>query len=124
MTVRVYHSTDSSAPVLSGQVGALIGVLDAILVNGYGSKAAVGWTKAFSGTNMAAYKQSAGSNQLYLRVDDTNATDARVVGYETMSDVNTGTGPFPTATQQSGGLNRGGRSPSTPQVCHCGRRLG
>jgi hypothetical protein len=27
-----------------------------------------------------------------------------VVGYETMSDVNTGTGPFPTAGQQSGGL--------------------
>lgn len=104
MTVRIYHSTDASAPVLSGQVGALIGVLDACLVNGYGSKAAAGWTKAYSGTNLAAYRQPAGTNQFYLRVDDTNATDARLRGYEAMSDVNTGTGLFPTDVQVSGGL--------------------
>lgn len=104
MTVRVYHSTDSSAPVLSGTAGALITVLDAILVNGYGSKAAVGWTKSYSGTNLAAYRQSVGSNQFYLRVDDTGTTSARVIGYESMSDVNTGTAGFPTEAQFSGGL--------------------
>lgn len=38
-----------------------------------------------------------------LRVDDSANYHARVVGYETMSDVNTGTGPFPTAAQFSGG---------------------
>jgi hypothetical protein len=41
---------------------------------------------------------------LRLRVDDTGAQEARVVGYETMTDVDTGTNPFPTAAQQSGGL--------------------
>lgn len=40
---------------------------------------------------------------MYLRVDDTGTTVARVVGYETMSDVNTGTGPFPTSAQVAGG---------------------
>lgn len=178
MTVRVYRSTDAGAPVLTGQVGSLITLLDACLVNGYGSlsitsltqtggvatattatphllktdnppkiliagatpsgfngefqvtvtgvstftfpvssglstpatgsitmsHASSGWTKPFSGTNLAAYKQPAGvSNGLYLRVDDTVTGASRVVGYETMSDVNTGTGLFPTAPQLSGG---------------------
>lgn len=104
MTVRIYRNTDASAPVLSGTAGALVAVLDACLVAGYGSKTAAGWAKSYSGTNKAAYRQPAGSNQFYLRVDDTGATEARLVGYETMSDVDTGTGPFPTSAQQSGGL--------------------
>jgi hypothetical protein len=44
---------------------------------------------------------------LYLRVADDGtgaATYARVRGYESMSDVDTGTGPFPTDAQVSGGL--------------------
>lgn len=35
--VRVFKSTDTNAPVLSGSAGALITVLDACLVNGYNS---------------------------------------------------------------------------------------
>ncbi len=175
MTVRVYRSTDPNAPSLNGLVGSLINVLDACLVNGYGSlattsltqsggiatvttsvahgltgtpkvlisgvtpaayngeytitvtgastftyavagspatasvqgtvgKASSGWTKPYTGTNLAAYKQPAGSNGFYLMVDDnTTATSARMTGYETMSAVNTGTNLFPTAVQQSGG---------------------
>lgn len=104
MTVRIYKSTDSSAPVLSGQAGALIALLDAVLINGYGSATPAGWAKAFSGTNLAAYRPPAGGNRFYLRIDDTGTTNGRGVGYETMSDVNTGTGDFPTAAQVSGGL--------------------
>ena len=104
MTVRIYRSTDASAPVLSGTAGALVGVLDACLVTGYGSNVAAGWAKSYSGTNKAAYRQPAGSNQFYLRVDDTGAQEVRLVGYEAMSGVDTGTGPFPTSAQQSGGL--------------------
>lgn len=104
MPVTVYLSTDASAPTLNGTAGALINVLDACLVNGYGSKAAAGWTKSYSGTNKAAYRQPSGSNQFYLRVDDSGTTLARIVGYESMSDVDTGTGAFPTETQFSGGL--------------------
>jgi hypothetical protein len=42
----VYKSTDASAPTLDGQVGSLITVLKACLVNGYGAKSAAGWTIA------------------------------------------------------------------------------
>ena len=103
MTVRVYYSTDASAPSLTEQSDALIGILDACLVNGYGSKAAAGWTKPFSGTNLAAYLQGSGGNGHYLRVDDTGTTTARCVGYEAMTDVSTGTNAFPLAAQLSGG---------------------
>lgn len=103
MAVTVYQSSDASAPVLSGQVGAWIAILDACLVNGYGAKSAAGWAKAFTGTNLAAYRAASG-NRLYLAVDDTGAQEARFVGYETMSAVSTGTNPFPTAAQLSGGM--------------------
>lgn len=66
--------------------------------------APAGWTKAFSGTNLAAYKSgNVAATGLYVRFDDTGTTNARVVGYEAMTDVNTGMGAFPTAAQLSGG---------------------
>lgn len=66
--------------------------------------APVGWAKEFAGTNVAVYKMTdVASLGMRLRVDDTATTVMRVVGYETMADVNTGTGPFPTAAQVSGG---------------------
>lgn len=68
--------------------------------------APAGWEKAFSGTNVAAYKSLsplALGGGMYLRVDDTYGKTARVVGYESMSDVSTGTGPFPTPGQITGG---------------------
>jgi hypothetical protein len=66
--------------------------------------APLGWTKEFSASNLAVYKSADGlATGCRLRVDDTGTTTARVVGYETMSDVSTGTGPFPTSAQVSGG---------------------
>jgi hypothetical protein len=85
-------------------VGSLIALLDACLVNGYGTKAGAGWTKEFSGTNLAAYKNASNMSQAYYRVDHTTATSPKVVGYEAMTDINTGTGPFPTSAQVSGGM--------------------
>jgi hypothetical protein len=66
--------------------------------------APAGWEKVFSGTNLAVYRSTdvTGTRE-FLRVDDTGTTTARVVGYENMTDVNTGTGPFPNSTQVSGG---------------------
>jgi hypothetical protein len=67
--------------------------------------APAGWEKPFSGTNLAAYRSAEiASTRCFLRVDDTAAQNARAVGYESMSDINTGTGPFPTSAQVSGGL--------------------
>ncbi len=98
MTVTVYSYLDSGAPVLQNDtgVGGIIRILDACLVDGYGSKAAAGWSKAYSGANKAAYRLPAAATvRGYLRVDDSQAAYATVHGYETMSDVDTGTARFP-----------------------------
>jgi hypothetical protein len=99
----VYRSDDTSAPVITGTAGDLVTALDAILVNGYGSLAAAGWTAPYTGTNKRVYRQGSGL-QHYLRVDDADARLSRVVGYGAMTDVDTGTNPFPTTAQISGGL--------------------
>lgn len=66
--------------------------------------APLGWAKPFSGTNLAAYQsQSLASPKHLLRVDDTSTTVLRLVGYESMTDINNGLGAFPTAAQFSGG---------------------
>ena len=173
-SVKVFASTDSGAPVLSGTAGALIGVLDACLQNGYGEvtidslvvasdvatvtdstghgftmlgavgpvvrisgatpaglngdwritvtsatqftfttsgitdqtasgtivvkRAPAGFTKAFSGTNLAAYRSDdVTGTRLYLRIDDGTTTYSTVRGYEALTDINTGTGLFPAA---------------------------
>lgn len=97
MAVTQYINSDTSAPTLSGTVGSMIALLDAVLVNGYGSKPAAGWTKVFSGTNLAVYRNSttSPSTGMYLRVDDTNTTYSVVKAYKTMSDINTGTDVIP-----------------------------
>lgn len=66
--------------------------------------APAGWEKVYSKTNVAVFRSlHLESTKMYLRVDDTNAQFVRVVGYETMSDVDTGAGSFPTSAQQAGG---------------------
>lgn len=63
-----------------------------------------GWEKRFTGTNLAAYRTlDTTGNRFNLRVNDASALDARVVGYETMTAISTGTNLFPTAAQISGG---------------------
>ena len=173
--VKIYRHTDYGAPQLYGNAGFLITVLDACLVNGYGSQtvltmthtnnivsvttpvphnlqpysrqtieganeagyngefviqmldafsfyyttsgisvspatgtittksAGAGWSKPFSGTNLAAYRPGAGPRH-FLRIDDTADQNARCIGYEDMTAISTGTGPFPTAAQVTGGL--------------------
>lgn len=62
--------------------------------------AAAGWTKQYTGTNVAVYKMGGiEGTGFVLRVDDSGTTVARVRGYEVMTDANTGTGPFPTVAQ-------------------------
>lgn len=62
------------------------------------------WSKPFAATNKAVFRSThVQSNGHYLRIDDTGTQTARVRGYESMSDVDTGIGPFPTDAQMSGG---------------------
>lgn len=96
MAVNVYKSSDTSAPSITGALGSVITVLDACLVNGYGSKAAAGWTKPFATTNRGVYRMPAG-NQRFVNIDDSLTTiSAAATGYNTMSAVATGTERFPT----------------------------
>lgn len=164
--VKWFASDMAGAPSCTGQVGSLLAILDACLVNGFnlltldslviagnvatGTKAghgyvlhqiveiagatpaglnaqwrvasvsgntftfattgiadqtatgtisaktvSAGWLKPYSGTNLGAYKsQHVASSQLCLRLDDTVALYASALGYETMSDINTGTNSF------------------------------
>ena len=90
------------APTLVGGAGSVIAILDFCLVS------KMGWTKAFSGTNLATYRAPTG-NRFYLAIDDTSSTGSvRFRGFETATaagvGVASGTGPFPTDLQVSGGL--------------------
>jgi hypothetical protein len=89
----------------------LIALLTACLVTGYGSGAQAtpaGWTKPYTGTNIAAFLMGAGTiggtAQMYLQVTDTGTNTANIVGYETMTAISTGTGLFPTAVQIATGM--------------------
>ena len=172
-SVKWFHSNMPDAPVLSGTAGALIGLLDACLINGFSTRtpdsvtvsggvatvsigagnpyekhavikitgasepalnsewridsvtasaftvlcpgvadgtatgasiirAPANWGKPFSGTNKAVYQSlDVAGTQLYLRVDDSAAQYVPVRGYENMTDIDTGTGPFPTTVQHA-----------------------
>jgi len=69
-----------------------------------------GFAKAFSGTNKAAYRSNDTSgSRPYLQVIDDGSTtgaarEAKTRGYLTMTDVDTGSEPFPTAVQYANGL--------------------
>jgi hypothetical protein len=97
--------------VLVGGASSLINVLDKCLVDGYGSKAAAGWTKPFTGTNLAAFRNSvaAGGSGMYLRVSDNasltgGARNAAVRAYLTMSSISVGTIATPTTAQLTNGI--------------------
>lgn len=78
------------------------GVADGVVTGASVKRAGGGWTKPFSGTNLAAYQSAdPASTQLYLRVDDSGTTAAQVRGYENMTDISAGTGLFPTTEQRT-----------------------
>jgi hypothetical protein len=80
---------------ITGQVGSLITVLDAILVTGEG------WTKPFTGTNGAHYQQAGGSGyQLFVNDNAPGAAGAREAiwrGCESATAYGVLTDAFPTA---------------------------
>lgn len=92
--------TSTSAPAFTGQPGSMISVLDYCLTD---STYGIGWTKVYTGTNLAAYRQPSGTNQFYLYVDDSAGQNAVLRGYESMTSISAGTGAFPTTAQTSSG---------------------
>lgn len=108
MTVRFYQNTDPGAPPLRGNTaGDLLNLLTKCLVEGYGDKTPAGWSRPFVSGNTGVFRQGPGGNDMYLRVDDSMTTvlrrHARVRGYTSMTDVDTGAGPFPSDDQVAGG---------------------
>lgn len=73
-------------------------------------RAPAGFSKVFSGTNKAVYRSKDASGvRHYLQVIDDGTTtggarEAKIRGYVSMSDVDTGSEPFPTVAQSSIGL--------------------
>jgi hypothetical protein len=70
----------------------------------------LGWTRPYTGTNLAAYRQGgAASHKRFLRIFDGSTTTATPTqsrfyarGYENMTAISSGTGPFPTTAQVAG----------------------
>ena len=109
----VYNSTDPGAPQLTGMMGSLTALLDAVLVDGYGvgadSKAPAGWSREFTAPNVRVYRGNPVTGTGYrLRVDDSasigNARHAWTRGFESMSSPDIGVNPVPTVAQFANGV--------------------
>lgn len=98
---KIFSSADSGSPVLSGTNGSLVTVLSASLVGGYAGIPSAGWSLVYTSSTSqgAAFRPPSGS-RFYLSVDDRalgtgGAKEARVAGFETLTDWNTGSYRFP-----------------------------
>lgn len=104
-----YRSTDVGAPVLRGQVNSLHAVLYYVLVAGYGTKTAAGWSRPFVSTNGAVFLPPGPGPRFYLQVDDNApglglAREARLRAYHTMTSFTAGLEPFPDLSQAPSGV--------------------
>lgn len=63
-------------------------------------QAGAGWSKPFSNSTVAVFRPPTG-NRRYLRCEQTLNELARVRAYEEMTDLNTGSGAFPSPAQSS-----------------------
>lgn len=108
MSVKAYYSTDTDAPVLSGQAGALAALLHACLVAGYGAKTPPGGWASPSGivaNKLALHSAFAGATGIWLHMDDSGAQCALVRAWESITtidgsgDVSVGSAMFPTLAQ-------------------------
>jgi hypothetical protein len=95
-TTRKYFSTDTGAPIVERlTMGSLLAALRACLVTGYGTKSGAGWTEEYTGTNKAAFRNSAssGGTGCFVRFEDSSAASGRPCSIQTfasMSDIDTG----------------------------------
>ena len=98
----MFRSTDAGAPVLFAEAGGLISVLDACLVDGYGTKAGLGWTKEYQNAtdDIAVYRMGGGTRR-FVQFDHSMSwtpntqCQAKVTAYESMLDYETGYLPCP-----------------------------
>jgi hypothetical protein len=107
--LRLYSSGDTAAPILSGSItGSLLNMLGKVLVDGYGTTGAAGWTRPIADSgSCGTFKQGTGSMMtLYVR-DNAGGSggtkEARITGFESVSNIAltfpTGSNSFPSASQ-------------------------
>lgn len=100
MTAPIYlNSEDDSAPVISpATLGTMVDFFQAVLVDGYGTKAGLGWTMPYKNTagTIACFKNDAG---WYFQVDnsalDTSYRTFKVHLFESMISETVGFGRVP-----------------------------
>lgn len=81
------------APQVLGNTISLIPMLKSVLVDGFGSYPGLGWTAPFQDANNLVLKNA--SNK-FFKINELVTTYApTIIGYETMSDINTGSGRIP-----------------------------
>jgi hypothetical protein len=102
----IERSSDmSGAPVLTGIANEYVAMITAILATGWTGHPAAGWSIFDAAADRVALQMGGGPG-LFTRIKETGADSFGKTfgqrGYETMSDVNTGTGPHPTTAQMSG----------------------
>lgn len=108
--------------------GAVIGTLSTRV-------APADWEEAFTGTLKAVFRskvEGPGSTRFFYRVSDTvEGNIARLRGFESMTDVDTGAGPYPTVSQVAGeglgifrsnGPGRGAGLPADAWAAVCDNR--
>jgi len=98
----VYRWDDANAPVARGERRSLCDILYACLVTGYGAKPSAGWTREFVNATFdkAVFRPGAGT-RFFLQVDGAGAANAyrsNILGFESMSSVDNGLGPFTSGT--------------------------
>lgn len=100
MSWKSLNSTMSGAPSLTGQTGALLTVLDAVLADGFGAYSGLGWSKQFTGTNKRVYRAGAAARcrSAFRILDDASLTagakEAGIIVAESFSDVDTASNTF------------------------------
>ncbi len=95
---RIFRATDSGAPQITSSNGSLINVLKAVLVNGYGVTAPLGWTIEFETTNKIVFRMKGGTKK-YIQIDDTavltSGGGAYIAAFGSMTSVDNGVNRIP-----------------------------
>jgi hypothetical protein len=104
-TTFTYAVANSPVTPATGTITVKLAALGAISGNP--------WGIAFTATNQRAYRAATGLRH-YLMVNDNSNTNTCIVrGFQSMSAVTTGTGPFPTVAQSSTNLKWPRPDPTT-----------
>jgi hypothetical protein len=62
------------------------------------------WTEDFTSGSISVFRGPVGTKRRYFRFDDNSTGTSNVRAFEAMTDINTGTGPFPTVAQLASGM--------------------